>query len=203
MQKELLRDAPSELEIIREEKTFKRNKDIVDYLEGFLSLKKDKFHSLTLNMPAGGSIRAVGYGNATLIKGSECVAYACGKKAEFAFLWNFARDVCKQYGEPYFVESVLLEAVRDNSKLKKLPDSKFQEVKIIFSALNNTNVTLLPPQRAFVRMDNDTLKAFSNDCEEQMRCAALLTKLEKEGLPPNDAVRKVLEVSSTENFVKA
>jgi len=203
MQKELLREGFAEIEVTSADKAFKKNKDVTAYIENFVKSKKDTMQSLNLHLPEGGTIKITGYGNATLIKASECISYVCGKNAEFAFLWNSAREVCRQHGSEFFNESLLLNIVKDNSKLKKLPESKFREIIITFSALNNANINLLPPQHAFVRMDNDTLKAFSKDCEEQIRCAALLTKLEKENLPPKEAVRKVLEVSNTENFVKA
>lgn len=190
-------------EVTSQEKTVGNAKDATAYIERFIKSKKDKLYSLDLSVQGGGNFRVVGYGEATLIKTSEFVVYVHGKNSECAFLDNFARAICKKYGESFFNEELLLSVVRHNSKLKKLRDTKMADVATVFSAVNNAKVSVLPPQREFVRMNNDMLKMFSRDCEEQIRCAALLAKLESENISPKEAVQKVLQISNTENLAKA
>ena len=204
MQKEFSIGAAVSSKEIGEEKSFSSRKDVVKYLEEFIKSYKEKPSFVSLEIPNSEVIRLFGYKNVTTIKAHSFIVHLAGGECELGLTWGLGIGICRQHGSEMFEEALMKNTLASQSKLKKLADPEFESIVVAFSALNKKHFNLVYPYSyTSMRMGIDDLKVLADNYREQLSTAALLMKLEGDGMPPQDAALKVLETISTRSFMKA
>jgi len=186
-----------------EELNFTKRKDAVKYLERLIKSHQEKPYFAYLGLPQGGAVRAFSYKGVATASGLRFAVHIHDKNCEFCFEANYATDICKSQGQSFFFENILMRVLRNNSTLEKLPGSKFEELGVVFSAMNDAKITPSLSRSIPLRVDGDNLRFCIDSCKEQLKAVVLINKLEKEGTSPKDAVKNVLEDIGTKDLVKA
>lgn len=187
-----------------EELNFTKRKDAVKQLQHIITSHQEKPYFAYLGLPQGGAVKVFTYKGITTASTSAFAVHIQDKKCEFCFQSNYARDICKSQGQSYFFDSaMLLKVLRSNSTIEKFTGPKFEELGVVFSAINDAKITARPDRSVPLRVDGDNLRFCVKRWGEQLKAVNLINKWEKEGTSPKNAVYHALENIGTNDLVKA